>query len=98
MIDRVDLVLVMSVWPGFGGQKFIADVLPKVEELAGRLRPDQRLQIDGGIDVSTIEAAAAAGADTLVAGTAIFGRPDRGQAMAELSRLAESARGSRGVS
>ncbi len=98
VIDRVDLVLVMSVWPGFGGQKFIADVLPKVEELAGRLRPDQRLQIDGGIDVSTIEAAAAAGADTLVAGTAIFGRPDRGQAMAELSRLAESARGSWGVS
>ena len=47
VLDITDLVLVMSVWPGFSGQKFIGDVLGKVTELRGRLRDDQRLQIDG---------------------------------------------------
>lgn len=91
IISDVDLVLVMSVWPGFGGQKFIADVLPKVTELRHRLRPDQRLEIDGGVDATTIASAAAAGADTFVAGTAIFGKPDPAAAMLELEKLAMEA-------
>lgn len=88
ILPTVDMVLVMSVWPGFGGQSFIADILPKVRELRGLLRPDQRLEIDGGIDVKTIAAAAGAGADTFVAGTAIFRQPDPVAAMRELHRLA----------
>jgi len=61
ILSAVDLVLVMSVWPGFGGQKFIADVLPKVATLRDRLGDHQRLQIDGGIDTTTIGSAASAG-------------------------------------
>lgn len=91
ILDAVDLVLVMSVWPGFGGQKFMAEVLPKVSELRSRLGPHQRLQIDGGIDENTIGVAAKAGADTFVAGTAVFGKPDPVAAMKNLHRLAESA-------
>lgn len=92
IIESVDLVLVMSVWPGFGGQKFIADVLPKLTELRTRLRPDQRLELDGGVDRHTIEAAAKAGADTFVAGTAVFRAADPVSAWRELHRLAEDAR------
>ncbi len=91
ILAEVDLVLVMSVWPGFGGQKFIRDVLPKVEELRRRLGPHQRLEIDGGIDVNTIGEAASAGADTFVAGTAVFRQPDPVAAMTELHRLAVAA-------
>jgi ribulose-phosphate 3-epimerase len=87
----VDLVLVMSVWPGFGGQSFIEDVLPKLRALRGRLRPDQRLEIDGGIDAQTIGRASAAGADTFVAGTAVFRAPDPPAAFHELTRLARAA-------
>jgi ribulose-phosphate 3-epimerase len=91
VIDAVDMVLVMSVWPGFGGQSFIDDVLPKVAALHERLRPDQRLEIDGGIDASTIVLAVAAGADTLVAGMAVFGQDDPPKAFAELQRVAQDA-------
>jgi ribulose-phosphate 3-epimerase len=91
VLNQVDLVLVMSVWPGFGGQSFMAEVLPKVTELRNRLRSDQRLEIDGGIDARTIADAARAGADTFVAGTAIFPKPDPAAAYAELKTLAESA-------
>jgi len=65
-------VLVMSVWPGFGGQRFIEDVLPKVAKIKNRLADHQRLEIDGGIDANTVTLAVAAGADTLVAGSAVF--------------------------
>lgn len=92
VLDRVDLVLVMSVWPGFGGQKFIPDVLDKVRTLAGRLTPHQRLEIDGGIDAGTIGDAVAAGADTLVAGSAIFGKNDPAAAFATLRECAVAAR------
>jgi ribulose-phosphate 3-epimerase len=91
ILDAVDMVLVMSVWPGFGGQTFIEEVLPKVEELGRRLEPHQRLEIDGGIDLSTIGLAAKAGADTFVAGTAIFRQPDPAGAMRELERIAAEA-------
>ncbi len=88
ILDTVDLVLVMSVWPGFGGQTLIADVLPKVRELRARLQDHQRLQIDGGVDPTTIGPAATAGADTFVAGSAIFGTPDPPAAMKRLHDLA----------
>ncbi len=79
VIDKVDLVLVMSVNPGFGGQSFISSALKKVEqarriiEASGR---DIRLEVDGGIKVDNIRDAANAGADTFVAGSAIFNAPD----------------------
>lgn len=91
VLADVDLVLVMSVWPGFGGQAFIPDVLEKVRVLSERLRPEQRLEIDGGIDPTTIKDAVSAGADTLVAGSAIFGEADPVSAMNELKRLAIAA-------
>jgi ribulose-phosphate 3-epimerase len=79
VMDKVDLVLVMSVNPGFGGQSFIASALKKIErarrliDASGR---DIRLEVDGGIKVDNIRAAADAGADTFVAGSAIFGADD----------------------
>ena len=79
VIEKVDLVLIMSVNPGFGGQSFIDSALRKTEsarrmiERSGR---DIRLEVDGGIKVDNIRLVAAAGADTFVAGSAIFGQPD----------------------
>ncbi|HET9823130.1 MAG TPA: ribulose-phosphate 3-epimerase [Burkholderiaceae bacterium] len=79
VIDKVDLVLVMSVNPGFGGQSFIDSALRKIERLrkvidaSGR---DIRLEVDGGVKVDNIRRIAEAGADTFVAGSAIFGKPD----------------------
>ena len=79
VIDKVDLVLVMSVNPGFGGQSFIDSALRKVErarriiDASGR---DIRLEVDGGIKADNIRRVADAGADTFVAGSAIFGQPD----------------------
>jgi ribulose-phosphate 3-epimerase len=73
--DDVDLVLVMSVNPGFGGQKFIESQLAKIAELRGRIDATGRtidLEVDGGINPGTAAQAAAAGADVLVAGTATF--------------------------
>ena len=93
ILGSVDLVLVMSVWPGFGGHTFIRDVLPKVSELRRHLASNQRLQIDGGIDSSTISEAAVAGADTFVAGTAIFGQSNPAEAMVRLHRLALESSG-----
>ena len=78
-LDAIDLVLVMSVNPGFGGQSFIPGSLKKIERIrkaidaSGR---DIRLEVDGGIKVDNIRAAADAGADTFVAGSAIFGQPN----------------------
>ena len=88
VVEAVDLVLVMSVWPGFGGQSFIASALDKLREIRTLLRPEQRLEVDGGIGPATVAAAARAGADTLVAGSAVFGRSDPAAAMNELQALA----------
>lgn len=82
----VDLVLVMSVWPGFGGQKFIETVLPKVSQIRRRLVAGQYLQIDGGIDLDTAPRCVQAGANVLVAGTAVFGQPDPAQAAHNILR------------
>lgn len=92
VIKSVDLVLVMSVWPGFGGQQFMAEVLTKVSQLRSRLGPHQRLEIDGGIDENTIEAAAKAGADTFVAGTAVFGKSNAEAAFRNLEMIAMKAK------
>ena len=79
VLDKVDLVLIMSVNPGFGGQSFIPGALKKIERVrklidaSGR---DIRLEVDGGIKVDNIRQVADAGADTFVAGSAIFGKPD----------------------
>jgi len=79
VIDKVDLVLIMSVNPGFGGQSFIDSALRKTEAARRRIEAsgrDIRLEVDGGIKVDNIRRVADAGADTFVAGSAIFGRPD----------------------
>jgi ribulose-phosphate 3-epimerase len=89
-VERLDLVLVMSVFAGFGGQKFMAEVLPKVAELR-RLGFRGEVSMDGGIGTSTIAAAAAAGVNVFVAGTAVFGAPDRKTRIAELRQLAVAA-------
>ncbi|HXN11263.1 MAG TPA: ribulose-phosphate 3-epimerase [Steroidobacteraceae bacterium] len=78
-LEKLDLVLLMSVNPGFGGQQFIPGVLPKISEVRRRVRErgrDVRVEVDGGIKVENIAAVAAAGADTFVAGSAIFGPKD----------------------
>jgi ribulose-phosphate 3-epimerase len=85
-IDEVDHVLVMSVVPGFSGQKFMPQVLPKCEVIKNRLRPNQRLEIDGGIHPDTIKSARDAGVDWFVVASAIFDRPDRAAAITELRR------------
>ena len=79
MIDDIDLILVMSVNPGFGGQAFIDSALRKIGDARRRIDAcgkDIRLEVDGGIKADNIARAAAAGADTFVAGSAIFGKPD----------------------
>ena len=79
-LDAVDLVLVMSVFPGFGGQSFIESVLPKIETLARERDArglDFRIEVDGGVDARTAPLCLAAGADTLVAGTAFFKAADK---------------------
>jgi len=78
-IDKVDMILLMSVNPGFGGQRFIPSALPKLQQARSRIAAsgrDIRLQIDGGVKIDNIGAIAAAGADTFVAGSAIFGSKD----------------------
>lgn len=82
-LDKVDLVLVMSVNPGYAGQKFIPDVLPKIKELR-KLKPEIDIQIDGGIDKDTIKQAHNAGANVFVAGSAIFGKDNRKKAIEDL--------------
>jgi ribulose-phosphate 3-epimerase len=78
-LDKLDLVLLMSVNPGFGGQQFIDSVLPKITEVRRRVSASGRairVEVDGGIKADNIAAAAQAGADTFVAGSAIFGSKD----------------------
>jgi ribulose-phosphate 3-epimerase len=87
VIDKVDLVLIMSVNPGFGGQSFIPAVLPKIAEARKRIDASGRdiwLEVDGGIKADNIAKVAAAGADTFVAGSAVFGDKDRAGAIKRL--------------
>ncbi len=94
----VDLLLCMTVFPGFGGQSFIADVMAKVaqvraEVLTGSLELD--IEVDGGIDTTTAPVAAAAGANVLVAGSAIFGQPRPWEAAGAIRESARLAAGTR---
>jgi len=87
VIDDIDLVLVMSVNPGFGGQSFIDSALRKIEDLRRRIDAsgrDIRLEVDGGIKVDNIRRVADAGADTFVAGSAIFGQRDYASVVAAM--------------
>ncbi|MBT2681310.1 ribulose-phosphate 3-epimerase [Bacillus sp. ISL-35] len=87
IIEDVDMVLLMSVNPGFGGQKFISSVLPKireVKELADSLNPDLEIEVDGGVNEETAKLVIEAGANVLVAGSAIFNKEDREAAIAGL--------------
>ncbi len=87
LIDDIDLILIMSVNPGFGGQSFIDSALRKIEAARKRIDAsgrDIRLQVDGGIKPDNIRAAANAGADTFVAGSAIFGKPDYAAVVAQM--------------
>jgi len=94
VLDSFDMILVMSVNPGFAGQSFIASVLEKARTIASRLRPDQRLEIDGGVDAQTAVACRDAGCDVLVAASAIFSGAEyslaidalRGGQLADLER------------
>lgn len=87
MVEEIDLVLIMSVNPGFGGQGFIDSALRKIEQVRKRIDAsgrDVRLEVDGGIKVDNIARVAAAGADTFVAGSAIFGQPDYAKVIAAM--------------
>jgi ribulose-phosphate 3-epimerase len=94
VLDEFDQILVMTVEPGFGGQSFMADMMPKLSALAAEARRQGSsvwLQVDGGITQETIGVAAAAGADTFVAGSAIFGADDLDQAIIGLRTSAKDA-------
>ncbi len=84
-IERVaplcDMVLVMTVRPGFGGQQFMPEAARKIVDLRKIVGPDVRIEVDGGIDPATTPIVVSYGADTLVAGNAIFGQPDRAAAI-----------------
>ena len=84
VVADVDLVLVMTVEPGYGGQAFMVDMLDKIRILRGMMSPGQRLQVDGGINPETAGRCAAAGADCFVAGENIFGAADVAAAIAAL--------------
>jgi ribulose-phosphate 3-epimerase len=90
LLGSVDLVLVMTVQPGFGGQSFRRDMLPKIAQIAGWRRArglNFRLEVDGGIDLATAAECRTAGADTFVAGTSFFGAPDPADFAAAFARL-----------
>jgi ribulose-phosphate 3-epimerase len=94
-LDAFDQILVMTVEPGFGGQSFLADQMPKLRSLADEARrrgSDVWLQVDGGISADTIAQAAAAGADTFVAGSAVYGADDIDAAIAALRDAAAAHR------
>jgi len=99
VLDKIDMVLLMSVNPGFGGQSFIESALPKiarVRELIDRSGREIRLEVDGGVKVDNIKAVAAAGADTFVAGSAIFGSKDyRATIAAMRAEIGKAVRGYR---
>lgn len=94
-LKDVELVLIMTVEPGFGGQSFMSDMMPKLrwlKEEARRQNTSFILQVDGGVNRNTIAEAAAAGADCFVAGSAVFGKPDYHEEVTTLKTLAEAAR------
>ena len=94
-LEQLDLVLLMSVNPGFGGQAFIEGVLPKIEAVRRRIEASGRdiwLEVDGGVNAGNVKRAVAAGADTLVAGSAVFSGGDYRRTIAALRDGAEAGR------
>ncbi len=83
-----DMVLVMTIHPGFGGQAFMPEIAKKIIAIREIVGPDVRIEVDGGIDPETTPIVVSYGADTLVAGTAVFGRPDRAAAIEALRKAA----------
>ena len=82
-LDKIDLALVMSVEPGFGGQSFMSEVVPKIAQIrkmADKVNPRLHVEVDGGIDGKTVNQVVPAGANMLVAGTAVFRAPDGAEA------------------
>lgn len=91
VLDRVDTILVMSVNPGFGGQKFIANAFDKIRQLndmRARYNAAFRIEVDGGVDLENVADLAQAGANTLVAGTSIFHTPDPAAAVRQMRKVA----------
>jgi len=91
VLEDLDLILIMSVNPGFGGQEFIPSVLPKIRRARRRLMKrglEMEIAVDGGVNVETAPKIVEAGADVLVAGTAVFGKPDLKKAIQELREAA----------
>ena len=91
LLAAAEVVLVMSVEPGFGGQKFEQVALDKLRLLSGEIGSHVVLEVDGGVNTTTIADCAAAGARLFVAGSAIFKTPDYAQSIASLTRLAENS-------
>ena len=96
-LDKADMVLVMTVEPGFGGQKYMADMCPKIRAIrdeADRIgKKDMFLEVDGGIAADTVTSAASAGANVFVAGSSVFGKQDRKQAIEAIRSAADAAIG-----
>jgi ribulose-phosphate 3-epimerase len=95
VIDKIDIVLLMSVNPGFGGQKFIPEAIPKIAQVRSRIDAcgrDIKLEVDGGVKVDNAAAIAKAGADTFVAGSAIFGSADYAKTIKEMRAQIEIGR------
>ena len=96
VMEDVDFILVMTVNPGFGGQKFIPQCLEKIARIRERIVRSRRpihLQVDGGVNPETLKSVSQAGADVLVAGSAIFSTPDYGRTISEFHAILESAHG-----
>ena len=88
-LDKVDMVLVMTVEPGFGGQKFMADMMPKlktIRQMLDKVNPACHLEVDGGVDLQTAEVCKENGADVLVAGSAFYGAADRKAFTAQIEK------------
>lgn len=94
VLEDVDMVLVMTVNPGFGGQAFIPNTLRKITQIrewANEVNPNLLIEVDGGVSEATAPLVVSAGADVLVAGNAVFGRSDRAAAILEIREAAEAA-------
>ena len=92
VLPLLDMVLVMTVEPGFGGQKFMEEQMSKVRELRAR-RPELDIQVDGGLNAETVDVAARAGANVIVAGSAVFKADDSAAMISTLRNAVERAQG-----
>jgi ribulose-phosphate 3-epimerase len=90
-VSDLDLILVMTVEPGFGGQSFMADMMDKVREARSKSPDSVHIEVDGGLNAETVKVAAAAGANAIVAGSAIFKAPSRADMIATIRRAVEDA-------